>query len=93
MTIEQITKRNKEIMKNALLWAKNENCTPLQQIDISIIGMYLNINIPKCFVYFGESQNPNHVLPVSGYGTIFKTLDSIQKKLLESEDSIYELLR
>ena len=83
MNIEQIEKRNKAIMENAILWAKGEECDPLYQLDVSVIGGYLNMNLNKCFHNFDYSENVNHVKAYSSHKTIFKQLERIQKKLLE----------
>lgn len=82
MTLEQCENRNKAIMENALLWAKGEDCEPLEQLDVAIIAEYLKMNLPKCFYNFVESENYNHVKTYGSHKTIIKTLDKMRDKLL-----------
>lgn len=83
LTIEQCEVRNKSIMINAILWAKGEECNPLEQLDIMMIGEYLNIKIPKCFHHFVRSENINQVMVTGAEKTIFKTLDKLKDRLLK----------
>lgn len=82
MTLEQSENRNKAIMENALLWAKGEDCLPLEQLDIFIIAEYLKMNLPKCFYDFVESDSPNTLKAYGSHKTIMKTLDKMRDKLL-----------
>lgn len=82
MTIEQCENRNNVIMENALRWARGDECLPLEQLDVAIIAEYLNMNLPKCFDNFVESENSNHIKAYGSYKSIMKTLDKIRNKLL-----------
>lgn len=83
LTIEQCEIRNKSIMLNAISWAKGEECNPLDQIDIMMMGEYLNIKIPKCFHHFVRSENINKVMVTGAERTIFNTLDRLKDGLLK----------
>ena len=83
MNIEQIENRNKSIINNAIEWANNRECLPLEQLDIVVIGEYYNIRIPKCFHNFVYSENPNHAKVCGSEKTIFKTLDKIKSTITE----------
>jgi hypothetical protein len=74
---------DKAIIDNAKQWARGRNCQPLYQEDIAIIGSYVGINIPKAFYNFEMTDKLNSCKATSSFKAIFKTLDIIQKKLLE----------
>jgi hypothetical protein len=82
MTFEQCEKRNNAVLNNAIYWANGEECSPLGQSDIAILGDILNINIPKAFYNFEMSENKNSCSATGSHKTIFKTLDKIKNKLL-----------
>lgn len=77
------TMNNEFILKNAKLWSKGEECEPLEAIDISVLGEYLDIKIPQCFHHFISSDNPNHIRITGAEKTIFKTLTKIKNRLEE----------
>lgn len=81
MSIEQIEKRNQDIIRNAKLWATEKECDALRQLDIAILGEYLGIRIPKCFDKFVCSKNRNHAEIFGAERSIFKTLDRIAELL------------
>jgi len=83
MNFEQIEKRNKAIMDNAKRWANDEDCLPLYQLDVAILGEVLKIKIPKCFHHFHYSEGPTHIKTTGASKTIWKTLDKIRNKLKE----------
>ncbi len=56
MEIKYIESRNKSIIENAKLWAKGEECLPIEPLDVLILGEVLNIKIPACFHHFVESK-------------------------------------
>lgn len=82
MDIEQVGKMYDAIKENAVKWAKNEECSPLYQLDVVVIGEYLNMDIPAYFHHFEASENPNHVSATGAYRSILKTLDKMQKCIL-----------
>ena len=84
MNIKQIKKRNKSIIDNAKKWANNENCLPLYQLDVAILGEVLGVRIPKCFHRFHYSEEPTHIKTTGADKTIWKTLDKIRNKLIRS---------
>jgi hypothetical protein len=83
MNMEQVERQYEAIKENAIKWAKGEECTPLEQLDIVVIGEYLHINIPSCFNQFIRSDNQLHVSATGAHKTIFKTLDKIQNGILK----------
>lgn len=88
MNVEQCENRNQAIIENALSWAKGEECDPLEQLDIAILGEYLNVRIPKCFDKFVHSESRNSVRLCGAEKTIYKTLDKLADELLESKYNI-----
>ena len=82
MNIQQIENRNQAIIENAKRWANNEDCNPLEQLDILILGEYLKMNIPKCFEKFIYTENRNQAKVYGAEKTIFKTLDKIANKII-----------
>ncbi|MBN3375733.1 hypothetical protein CF087_17860 [Clostridium botulinum] len=81
MNVEQVEKMNKSILENAIDWANNRDCLPLEQYDIIVIGEYYKIKIPSCFHNFVCSENPNHIETYGAEKTIYKTLDKIVKHI------------
>lgn len=84
MTIQECEKRNAQIIQNAMLWANNEKCEPLEILDVSVIAEVLKINLPACFRNFYNTDRPGNIRAVSSHKTILKTLDKIQDKLLKN---------
>lgn len=74
-----------ETIYNATNWAKGEECCPIRQIDVFLLGEYLDINIPTQFYKFIESSNRNSVIVTGAEKTIYKTLDKIADKLIKDE--------
>lgn len=85
MNVEQCERRNQAIIENALNWVKGEDCNPLEQLDIAILGEYLNIKIPKCFDNFVYSESRNNIKTYGAEKTIYKTLDKLADALLKSK--------
>lgn len=85
MNFEQCERRNQAIIENALNWAKGEDCIPLEQLDVAILGEYLNVRIPKCFDKFICSESRNKVTAYGAEPTIFKTLDKLADELINSK--------
>ena len=85
MTIIECEKRNKAILQNAIEWANNRVCEPLEQTDVALVGECLKINIPKAFYQFVESKNINEIKACGCHKTIFKTLDKIKNMILKGK--------
>lgn len=83
MNTEQCEERNKMIIKNPILWAKGEECDPLTQLDILLIGEYVKVNILKCFHHFIRSDKNDCARLTGAERTIFKTLDKLKYALLK----------
>lgn len=82
MTLKECENRNQAVLRNAISWAKGEDCLPLTQLDVCIVTEYLDLNLPQCFYHFVESDNVNDVRATGAHKTIFKVLDKIKDKLL-----------
>lgn len=85
MNFEQVERRNQDIISNALSWARGEDCSPLEQLDVAMLGECLNIRIPKCFDKFVYSESRNRVKLYGSEKTIYKTLDKLADELLNSK--------
>lgn len=83
LNIEQVENRNESIIENAKLWANNEECLPIEPLDIIILGDYFKIKIPSCFHHFVRSECPTTVRASGAFKTIYKVLDKIQQALLQ----------
>jgi hypothetical protein len=81
ITIHEVEKYHKAILENAKHWANGKG-SPLYQEDIIVISDYLDMNIPATFHKFISSNDPGTFNASGGYKTIRKTLDRIQKKIL-----------
>ena len=92
MTIEQCENRNKTIIQNALLWAKNQDCNTLETFDIAVICEYLCINIPKCMHNFVNTDKAGQVKAYSSHKSIIKFLDKLQAELLKQEEKLNAIL-
>lgn len=82
MTTEEVEKLNNNILENAIDWANERDCLPLEQYDIVVLGEYYHVRIPKCFNKFVSSTNPNCIRLSGAEKTIYKTLDKIRKAIL-----------
>ena len=85
MTLEQCAERNQAIYDNAVEWANERPCMPLEQFDIVVLGDILDMWIPKGFNNFILSKKINHALLTGAEKTILKTLDRIKEAILERE--------
>lgn len=92
MTIEQCENRNKAIIQNALLWAKNQACDILETLDIAVVCEYLRINIPKCMYNFVSTDKIGQVKAYSSHKSIIKFLDKLQTELLKQEEKLNVIL-
>ena len=81
MDLNQLEQYHKAILRNARDWA-NGNGLPLYQEDIVVLGDYLCKNIPAAFYKFDNSEKPGEFSASGGFKTIQKTLDQIQKRIL-----------
>ena len=84
MTLKESEKINNDILENAIEWANNRECLPLEPYDIIVLGEHYKIRIPQCFYHFICSENVNHVKTNGAEKTIFKTLDKIRKAILNN---------
>ena len=81
MIIEQVEQYHIAILKNAKDWANGQG-SPLYQEDIAVLGDYLDMRIPAAFYKFESSEEPGKCRARGAFKTIQKTLDRIQKKIL-----------
>lgn len=85
MDFKQCEARNRAVLLNAIEWANNRECNPLEQFDIVLLGEYLRIPIPVCFNNFVLSDNPDQAKICGAAKTIFKTLDKIKIAILDNQ--------
>lgn len=80
-----MTRIEQNVVDNAMLWAKGEECSPICQYDIVVLGEYLNVNIPSYFSKFEWSNSRDHI-ELNSKGCeelITKKIKLIQRMLLE----------